>query len=90
VIEWMSANRVATFDLGRSTPESGVHRFKQKWGGTDDSRRYFFYGRDAPMRAEKMGALRHGATTRQKLWAAMPACIARAVGPYLRRRDPIG
>jgi lipid II:glycine glycyltransferase (peptidoglycan interpeptide bridge formation enzyme) len=90
VIEWMSEHRVPKFDLGRSTPGSGVHQFKQKWGGTNDFRRYILYGPQAASRAKKIGALRHGATREQRLWAAMPGGVARIAGPYLRRSDPIG
>lgn len=90
VIQWMSCHDVATFDLGRSTPDSGVHRFKQKWSGSDIYIRYNYFGprlRTAFYTAKDM---REGRTLRQKLWRLLPPWVTNTVGPWMRRQDPFG
>lgn len=34
-IQWAIAQGAGRFDFGRCTPDSGTHRFKRQWGGSD-------------------------------------------------------
>ena len=77
VIEWMSQHGVALLDLGRSTPNSGVHRFKQKWSGSDLYVRYGYFGRHVGNSLTASRAMREGKTFRQRVWRNLPACGGR-------------
>lgn len=79
----------ASIDLGRSTPGSGVHLFKRKWGGHDVAVPYYFYARDGAQKGT-FGLLKD---TREKglaqrIWSRLPPAACNTVGPILRRQLP--
>jgi hypothetical protein len=90
VIEWMSLHETTAFDLGRSTPGSGVHRFKQKWRGSDIHIRYNYFGARLGKSFHAAKAMREGRTLRQQVWRMLPAWAADTAGPWMRRQDPFG
>jgi FemAB-related protein (PEP-CTERM system-associated) len=80
---------VPHFDMGRSTPQSNVHLFKRKWGGSDVSVPYHFY--PTPGRhAGDMGlqALKTGRKIPQRIWSKLPLSVCNRLGPLLRKQLP--
>lgn len=90
VLEWMCMNGVPEFDLGRSTPDSGVHRFKGKWGGIDVTKIYGYFGPKGSNSAASMARIRGEQTLKQKIWKTLPAPFCRLLGPLVRRQLPMG
>jgi serine/alanine adding enzyme len=63
------------FDFGRSTRDSGTHRFKRQWGAVDEP--LYWYG--APASA-------HGASSVfTRAWRRLPLRVTRRLGPHVRR-----
>jgi FemAB-related protein (PEP-CTERM system-associated) len=85
-IERAAQEGLRTFNFGRSTPGSGPHEFKRRWGS-----------RDEPLWWYDLAA-RAGTTTPSpqdpalawgpRLWKRMPARLARALGPSIVRCLP--
>lgn len=90
VIEWMCLQGVSEFDLGRSTPEGGVHRFKTKWGGRDIEKVYCLFGSRAAKQIAETSRMRNGQTLKQRAWRRLPKFVCRIIGPKLRRQLPVG
>jgi len=88
-IEEASRAGASELDLGRNTPGSGVHRFKEKWPGED---RYadhvYFMAANRP--APDVEALYEGRTLKQRMWQSLPLAAANWLGPVLRRQLPFG
>ncbi len=90
VIEWMCERGSTVFDLGRSTPDSGVHHFKHKWSNRDVTFDYSYYGPAARKQCARFSEIRSSMTMKQKIWSRLPLPICNLVGPILRRRLPMG
>jgi len=90
VIEWMHKNNVLQFDLGRSAPGSGVHKFKSKWGGTDVYHDHLYYGNQASASIDNFKKIHSGYTLKQRVWQALPPSLCNTLGPMLRRNLPMG
>lgn len=88
VLEWMCENGVASFDLGRSVPGEGVHRFKRKWGGVDVTKLYGYYGPRGAKMASAASRARGGDSIAQQMWRRLPDSLARMAGPLVRRQFP--
>jgi len=89
VIEHAARNGIREFDLGRSTPQSGVHRFKQKWGGSDREVPYRLYTgshRKSEARGIWSGTSDFGLM--QRMWSKLPLAVCNAIGPVVRRELP--
>ena len=80
---------VTSLDLGRSTPGSGVHLFKRKWGGIDVDVPYHFYAA-AGANPRDMGLQRMKREKRllQRAWSRLPLPFANRLGPLLRSQLP--
>lgn len=74
------------FNFGRCTPGGGTHRFKQQWGGRDQS--LWWYQRAASgvtgTPSPEDGALAWG----PRLWRRLPTPVATALGPRIVRCIP--
>jgi serine/alanine adding enzyme len=89
VIRDASARGVSRLDLGRSTPDSNVHLFKRKWGGTDVEVPYHFYpARNAPLRDVGLQQLKRGKGLPQRIWSRLPLALCNRLGPLLRKQLP--
>lgn len=89
VIQDAAQQGASHLNLGRSTPGSGVHLFKRKWGGNDTEVPYRFY--PAPgQRPRNMGLQRskEGSGVPQRLWSRLPLPICNRLGPILRKQLP--
>lgn len=66
------------YSFGRSTSNSGVHRFKQQWN-TQDIPLYWSYSHSSKLNVRKMHMLK-------TLWRLLPLPIARFLGPFFAKR----
>lgn len=74
------------FDFGRSSPESGTHRFKKQWGATPRPTTWQYhvrYGDLGSMRPEHPKMQR-----RIEQWKKLPVWVTRLVGPPIVRCIP--
>jgi hypothetical protein len=80
---------IGGFDLGRSTPNSNVHIFKQRWGGADvDVPYYFFPQAGSSPRDMGLQELKAGKGLSQRVWSSLPLALCNRVGPLLRKQLP--
>lgn len=89
VIKDASMSGAESLDLGRSSPNSNVHLFKRKWGGTDIEVPYLFYA--APRTKPRDMGLQHMKGSKglaQRLWSHLPLEVCNFVGPRLRSNLP--
>ena len=86
LMERMIDRGVGAFNFGRTTPDSGTHRFKKQWGGHDVPlpwRQWSPEGIDATPNADRP-LLRRAAA----VWSRLPLPVANRLGPLLARRLP--
>lgn len=89
VIRDASINGVQTLDLGRSSPDSNVHLFKRKWGGTDVEVPYLFYAAPrARLRDMGLQQMKGSKGLAQRMWAHLPLAVCNIVGPRIRSALP--
>jgi hypothetical protein len=89
VVRDAAALGVSRFDLGRSTPGSTVHIFKQRWGGADVEVPYSFYPRPGIVLGD-VGLYQRapGKGLRQQVWSRLPPSVCNRLGPLLRKQLP--
>ncbi len=91
LLYWSFLERAAlaglrTFNFGRSTPGSGPHEFKRRWGGRDEP---LWWYDSAPRAGTTTPSPRDGALAwGPRLWKRMPARLADALGPSIVRCLP--
>lgn len=72
-------------DFGRSSPDSGTHRFKMQWGGEDRPLHWERYAPD-----EKPTSMVDAADPRYRwvvrAWQRLPVPLTTIIGPILRKR----
>ncbi|HVH69058.1 MAG TPA: FemAB family XrtA/PEP-CTERM system-associated protein [Gemmatimonadales bacterium] len=85
-IERAAQENLRTFNFGRSTPDSGPHEFKRRWGSRDEPLWWYdLAARDGTTTPSPQDpALAWG----PRLWKRMPAGLARALGPSIVRCLP--
>ena len=75
-----------TFDFGRSSDESGTHRFKKQWGSKAYPAVWQYYvrvGNPEDMRPDSGGKQRL-----IKIWQRLPVWLTRLIGPFIVRGIP--
>ena len=71
------------FDFGRSTRDSGTHRFKQQWGAEEEP--LFWYSiPTASSSVRSVSDRRPGMSFLSRTWQHLPLSVTRQVGPRLR------
>lgn len=75
------------FNFGRSTPDTGTHRFKKQWGGEDIPLHWTEWRADGATRdpGEESGGLMRRATG---IWSRLPLPVANRIGPLIARHIP--
>ncbi len=86
-MERAAAEGLSTFNFGRSSPGSGTHDFKQKWGATRDEP-LWWYGLAAKAGAKTPSPDDAGFAWGPKLWKRLPTPVATAIGPRIVRYIP--
>ncbi len=87
VISDAAESGAVEFDLGRSIPGGGVHRFKQHMGGRDVAYVYGFYARDG-RRLDAVLSANSGDTVLQRIWQKLPPILCNWAGPRIRSGLP--
>ena len=80
------AEGVSTFNFGRSTPDSGTHRFKQQWGSYDVPLWWYQLSAEPGVTTPSPtdGAYAWG----PRIWKRLPVRLATALGPIIARSIP--
>lgn len=86
-MEQAIAEEMRTFNFGRSSPETGTHRFKRQWGGVDVPLPWLQWSR-GPMSATPTPDGSRLFRTATAVWKRVPVGLATRLGPYLARRIP--
>jgi FemAB-related protein (PEP-CTERM system-associated) len=74
------------FDFGRSTRDSGPHRFKKQWGATPAGAEWQYYLRSGSLGDARPDNPRYGRLIR--LWRRLPVALTRLIGPPIVRGIP--
>ena len=74
-IKYAIENNGAQFSFGRSTIDSGVHKFKQQWGGSD-LQLFWNYSHPQSKNVRKYKFL-------PKIWKLLPYKVAKHLGPVV-------
>ena len=83
-IRWGCDNGYHQFDFGRSTQNSGSHRFKQQWGATEAQLHWQSSEGSTPSNTLQAEGTRY--KWAMNLWKYLPLSITKAVGPWVRRQ----
>ena len=86
-MELAIARGCRVFDFGRCTPDSGTHRFKQQWGGTDVALPWSHWapgGADAAPPSPDRPLFRLAV----RGWQRLPLAVANRLGPRIARFLP--
>jgi FemAB-related protein (PEP-CTERM system-associated) len=75
-------------NLARSAPDSNVHMFKRKWGGTDIAVPYRFYPATGARRGRGLEAMKQRRGVAQTVWSRLPLPLCNRLGPLLRKQLP--
>ena len=88
-IEWAAEQNLIRFNMGRSTPGSSAHAFKQKWKPDDH---YGVYKRLSFRTTKGVGANKGKSKLLDltRVWRHLPLPVANTLGPILRKRLPFG
>ncbi len=78
MIHYAVENKGIHFSFGRSTQESGVHKYKQQWGGTDIPLAWNY--------SHPQGRNIRSFTFLTRLWKLLPYPIAKFAGPFVAGR----
>jgi FemAB-related protein (PEP-CTERM system-associated) len=84
MLEYACDNGFRYFDFGRSSPDSGTHRFKEQWGARPIPLHwyYIFQGHSAsdgsPPKENHLARAVH-------YWQKLPVGITKAIGPAIRK-----
>jgi FemAB-related protein (PEP-CTERM system-associated) len=75
------------FDFGRSTKDSGTHKFKLQWGGKEVPLHYQYW---TGTEAEEAPAGTQGKAFQvaSRVWSRLPVRVTRVLGPHIVRRLP--
>jgi predicted N-acyltransferase len=74
---------LAAFDFGRSTIDSGTHRFKRQWG--TEAHQLYWYSLPLGGRAVTVSARAGHWDLLRRAWRRLPVGVTRLLGPPLRR-----
>jgi FemAB-related protein (PEP-CTERM system-associated) len=74
---------LAAFDFGRSTIDSGTHRFKRQWG--TEQQQLYWYSLPLGGRAVTVSAGAGHWEALSRVWRRLPVAVTRRLGPPLRR-----
>jgi len=87
VIEYACQQGCKVFDFGRSTVESGTHRFKQQWGAKPHQLYWYYWlsdGRDIP----QLNPTNPKFKAAIDLWRHLPLTVANLLGPRIVKYLP--
>lgn len=74
------------FDFGRSSRDSGTHRFKRQWGAEEQPAYWQYYLRRGEAGDMRPGSGRYGKVI--AVWQRLPVWLTRLIGPAIVRGIP--
>ncbi len=77
----------AIFDFGRSTADSGTHRFKMQWGSVSEPLPWYYLAAGVASVAGTTEG--RAAALLRRAWKRLPLSITQSLGPHLARRLPL-
>jgi FemAB-related protein (PEP-CTERM system-associated) len=77
---------VRVFDFGRCTRDSGTHRFKMQWGGSEHELPWFEWSSEPGYATPSPSDSKYSLGPR--LWSRLPVSVANVIGPHLVRLIP--
>lgn len=77
---------LTTFNFGRTSPNSGTHRFKLQWGARDEQ--LWWYDRAASDRVKTPSPTDAGYAWGPRIWKRLPTQVATMLGPRIVRYIP--
>ncbi|WP_246106091.1 FemAB family XrtA/PEP-CTERM system-associated protein [Rosistilla ulvae] len=75
-----------TFDFGRSSLDSGTHRFKAQWGAVPTPAIWQYYVRNGDVDAMRPNSQAN--QRRIKIWQKLPVWLTKSIGPSIVRGIP--
>lgn len=87
VLQWAADHHFASVDLGRSTAESGGHRFKRQFRPQEEMLHWYYWtsnGARAPYLSPDNPRLRWAC----HLWSHLPLAVANHLGPWVVKNLP--
>jgi len=79
-------NGITKFNFGRTSPNSGTHRFKTQWGAHDEQ--LFWYDRAASAEVKTPSPTDSGYSWGPRIWKKLPTPVATMLGPRIVRYIP--
>ena len=76
----------ATFDFGRSSPDSPTYRFKKQWGATPEPAFWQYYVRTGDVEDLRLESGKYDRAV--ELWKRLPLPVTRWLGPVVVRGIP--
>ena len=77
---------ITTFNFGRTSPNSGTHRFKSQWGARDEQ--LWWYDRAASEEVKTPSPTDSGYSWGPRIWKRLPTSVATMLGPRIVRYIP--
>jgi FemAB-related protein (PEP-CTERM system-associated) len=90
-MERAANSKLAAFNFGRCTPESGTHRFKRQWGSRDEQLWWYDWshsGEGAVAKAKTPSPDDAAYAWGPRLWKHLPVPLATALGPRIVKYIP--
>lgn len=85
-MKWSIARNAHAFNLGRSTPGSGTHEFKRRWGAEDLPLPWIPYAIRGKLKPPTPDQGKFVLATR--IWSSLPLPLTRWIGPSLSKWIP--
>jgi serine/alanine adding enzyme len=86
VLQYAVQRRCAQFDFGRSTRDSGTHRFKEQWGAKPAQ--LYWHRWPASAVAQPAGGEHDRFVLATRVWSKLPLPVANWLGPRISPRLP--
>jgi serine/alanine adding enzyme len=77
---------LTTFNFGRTSPNSGTHKFKLQWGARDEQ--LWWYDRAASEEVKTPSPTDSGYSWGPRIWKRLPTSVATMLGPRIVRYIP--
>jgi FemAB-related protein (PEP-CTERM system-associated) len=84
LLKFSSDNGFRAFDFGRSSIDSGTHKFKAQWGAYPVTLHWYDINTDGEQENDNAGSSSKRDTA-ARLWSKMPLPVANTLGPIIRK-----